>query len=437
MTRPIGGIPLVALALAALPAHAGEPGDPELRTPLAAVDRGRAPAAAEIDAVAEGSGAPVLRGEELAAVLKLADTGSAGEPDALRASHAAAIEAFFAGEQGRAVEAWTAASEALAARPGLMARDPGLRRVAFESRLYLALAAKGSQDEAGAARWLRAAAELEELEPSTADFPPWVPERLAQLRGELPKPDGAVVFGGAADCELWIDGRRAQSGPGTCAVRRGLHAVQVRCGGRMSVVREVVAAGYPIAADAPTMRRGVLRRGGGPPAIVVEGSAADAEIAGDVFALARSVGASRAIAVVGSAARTEIWLVDEAGIVRRSEAPAEDPAALTDGARRLAGLDPARAAEDGAASDLEPWYRDGAAWALAASGIAVWGAGLALGRTYGSPSPQESAAWSMMVGGAVAAATGVVLFFVPPARRAEGSGEGSGLVVGAAAGWRF
>jgi hypothetical protein len=437
MTRLHGAIGIVAFALAGLPARAAEPGAPDLRTPLAAVDRGRVPSAAEIDAVAEASGAPVVCGDELAASLRLADTGTAGEPDALRASHAAAIEAFFAGDQRVAVAQWTAASDALAARPGLMARDPLLRRVAFESRLYLALAARGSQDEAGAERWLEAAVDLDDLAPPTEEFPPWVRERLAQLRGARPEPDGKLVFGGAAGCELWVDGRRVGSGPGTYAAKRGLHAVHSRCDGRASLVREVVATGYPIAVDAPTMRRGAFRRGDGAPRLVVDDGAADAEIAEDVFALARAAGASRAIAVVGSAAMVEIWIVDEVGIVRRSEANAGDLTALAGGARRLAAGDLARLPERGDPVPPRPWYRDGAAWALVASGLAIWGTGLAVGRAYGSPSRQESAAWAMMAGGAVAAGTGVVLFFVPPAPSSDGSGADSGALVGAAAGWRF
>jgi hypothetical protein len=170
---------------------------------------------------------------------------------------------------------------------------------------------------------------------------------------------------------------------------------------------------------------------------VAEDGAADAEIADDVFALARAVGASRAIAVVGDAQAVEIWIVDEVGIVRRSEASAGDLTALADGARRLASQYPSQRPERDAPIPPRPWYRDGAAWALVASGLAIWGAGVAVGRTYGSPSRQESAAWAMMAGGAVAAGTGVVLFFVPPSPRADGAAPDSGAIVGAAAGWRF
>jgi hypothetical protein len=437
MTRVCCGAPLVVFALFASPALAAEPGAQDPRTPLVAVDRGRAPSLEEIAAAAEATGAPILSGDDLAVALDLADTGAAGEPDAMRASHAAAIEAFFAGDQAKAVAAWTAASETLAARPGLMARDPELRRVAFESRLYLALAAKGSDDEAGAERWLAATAGMEELEPSTAEFPPWVRERLARLRAEAPGPDGVLVFGGAADCELWIDGRRVGSGPGNYAVRRGPHAVNSRCNGRASLVREVVASGYPIAADAPTMRSGAIERRDGAPKLAVEDGAADAEIAGDVYALAAAAGAGRAVAVVGSASTTEIWIVDEAGIARRREAPAGDLDALTAAGRRLVAGGPVQTPADGAPVRSKPWYRDGAAWALVASGLAIWGAGLAVGRTYGSPSPQESAAWAMMAGGAVAAGTGVVLFFVPAAPREDAPRAGSNPRVGVAAGLRF
>jgi hypothetical protein len=405
--------------------------------PLAAVDLGRAPTADELAAVADALGAPVVFGDDLAAVLQLADTGTAGEPEALRTSHATAIEAFFAGDQDRAKELWTAAIDALSARPGLMARDPSLRRVAFESRLYLALAAKGSQDDAGAERWLEAAADLDDLEPAAAEFPPWVRERLKQLRGARPAPDGVLAFSGDAGCELWVDGRRAGAGPGNYPVRGGRHAVHGLCDGRASLIREVVASPGPIAADAPLLRRSALSRAGGPLRLVGVVGAADAEIAGDLFAIARAAGADRSVAVVGRAGGAELWIVDEVGIVRRTDAISWDAAALADGARRLAAGEPPGATQGEPPARPRPWYRDGAAWGLVAAGLAVWGAGLALGQTYGSPSPQESAAWAMMAGGAVAAGTGVVLFFVPSAPSAADPEAASGTAVGAAAAWRF
>ncbi|MCK9461720.1 MAG: hypothetical protein M0R80_18985 [Proteobacteria bacterium] len=437
MRRSLCAVALALSALAAARAGAAGPGDPDPRTPLVPVDRGRAPAPDELAAAAEGAGAPSLGLGELAAALRLADSGAAAEPDALRASHASAIEAFFAGDPGAAVERWTAIDAALAARPALMSRDPALRRVAFEARLYLALAARGSQDEAGVDRWLGAAAEIEELTPPTADFPPWVGEKLARQRATLPKPAGALAFEGAPGCELWIDGHRAGAGSGTYPVRPGLHAVHSRCGGRASLVREVVVGDHPIAIDLPTLRRCALERGEGPARLVAEDRSTDSEIADDVFSLARAAGAGRALAIVGRPGTTEIWIVDEAGVVRRSEAPARDPERIADSARRVTTDGDPPAPDRGAPEPKRLWYRDGTAWALVASGLAIWGTGLALGRTYGSPSPEESAAWAMMAGGAFAAGTGVVLFFVPKATRAGDPDAEAEAVVGATASWRF
>jgi len=109
-------------------------------------------------------------------------------------------------------------------------------------------------------------------------------------------------------------------------------------------------------------------------------------------------------------------------VLRERRALGGDEAALAEAADELATGDiPTQRRE--AFRERKPWYRDGLAIGLVASGLAVWGAGLALGQVYGSPSAEESAAWAMMAGGVALAGTGGVLFFVPSVARSEEGGE--------------
>jgi hypothetical protein len=428
----------ISFAVVALPCRAQSSGELEIRLPVAAVGLGRTPSAAEASAVSKALGAPVLAGSELLHSLGLADCGTAGEIRALEASHSTALEEFFAGNHERARESWEALSGAVDARPGLLAESPFLRRIVFESRLYLALIAKGANDDAVVDRWIAAAARVEEFEPSASDFPPWVRERLSRLRVELAGfPEGAIEFVDAADCELWVDGRYAGVGQGKYTVPRGRHAVYGRCNGERSLVRDIEVGATPVEFAPELLHNLEVVREGDSLRMEATVDATDDEIARDLFVVARAVGTRRILAIVGRPDAAELFLIDADGVLRKRRALVEDTAALAEAADALAVGDvPTR--PDKASRADKPWYRDGVAWGLVASGLAVWGVGLAFGQIYGSPSAEESAAWAMMAGGAVVAGTGGVLFFIPSVAPSSKSGDSKmSASIGCVGGVRF
>jgi hypothetical protein len=410
--------------------------DPEIRLPIAVVALGRSPSETEITGMIDAIGAPALFGSELFQALRAADCGAADEPAALEAAHAAALEEFFAGENERATAAWEALSEAVGARPGLLARRPALRRVAFESRLYLALIAKASNDEEGVDRWLAAAAALEDQEPSAADFPPWVRERLARARAALAAGSmGEISFSDAADCELWVDGRRAGVGNGRYEATRGRHAVFGRCGGTKGYVREIEVGNAPVEIGPAILAHIDVVRDGGEMRMEGHEGATDDEIATDLLTMARAIGADRILGIVSRPDAARLLLADEGGILRRRTVRAAGVAGFAQAAESIAVDDAPRGQTTAPAA--EPWYRDGLAWSFVATGVAAWGVGLALGQTYGAPSKQESAAWAMMAGGAVLAGAGGVLFFIPTIAPPAGGDAKAGASIGFVGGATF
>jgi hypothetical protein len=385
ITAALGLLLLASSALAEPPTQA--------RVPILVVDAGRQVSLDLADAVAVGLGAPVIRGAGLARALRDPET----EPPtynraALAGDLAAAEDLFFAGKHAAARDKLEHIVSTVEGDPCALALDSDQRRVAFKARLYLASIERGDDNDAAVAEMLaRTAARYPELSPELAEFPPWLREAYQAAAASAEPAD-------APRCEI--------STP----------AEQLVVGVEPDDVRITVG----------------------------QGTSTD-DLAPDLFAVCRSGGWPRMVAVIGRPDAIEIALIDADGTVARSEqvkgGEAED---LTDAADRLVSVVTGRE-QDLAEGDLPQalptearaaWYSDGLAWVVTGAGLAIAGTGFALGRAYGSPSSQEPAAWAMMVSGAAVAGTGVVLFIVPD-RAGNGEGTPPGTVVGISGSFTF
>jgi len=363
----------LALALGAVGrARADEPPD-AVRVPIVVVDQSRAVSEQEVDAIAEGLGAPVLRGVELARAL---DAGAGSGAQQARARFEVAKDSFFAGDHQDAGRAFDEIVSAIEGDPCATTLAPELARIGFESRLFLAIVAHGDGDEAEVERLLDGAArQYPGLAPEPAEFPPWICE----------------AHGRAADRQAPV-GEDGPERPAGCALVKGDPPLSL------------------------TVGRADLR-------LLATADDGPEDVAAAAAGIARAGGWPRVVVVVGRSEGIEVLLVD-AGTGRplRTGPPLWAPPA---------DLTAAPAADEPRAE--RPWYRNGLAWAVTGIGLAAAGTGFALGRAYGSPSPEEPIAWSLMAAGAGVATTGVVLFFVP----APAGADEDNVALGVSAAVRF
>jgi hypothetical protein len=432
---------VIPAALSAGGARAAElPVDP-LAIPLVVLEAGAGVTAEAVDAVELGIAAPLLRGDALRRRLSLADPEDpSGSADfASRGERAADL--FFAGDHDSARTEFEGLLAGIEDHPERLARDPDLRSVAFDARLFLAVIARQQGQEqlvdellAGARR------RYPELEPGTADFPPWLRERHGRTTAPATDGAGGVTVEVPEGCELSVDGRVTEPRAGGEALPDGAaHALRARCEGRPGPILVVPERAAPARIRPVALFSTDLAAESGEVVLAAQRGTGDAALIRDLLELARAAGTHRLAAVVGRVESIDLWLVDadRGGLARAARVArpgaagnggsgAEFDAALERAGSELAGVG---GVEAGA---RQPWYRDGTAWAFTAAGLVAAGTGLILGRVYGAPSEQEPAAWALMAGGAALAATGVVLFLVPAPDDA-----GSGVAVSAGAAWSF
>lgn len=377
--RPAGAIALLFATLVASTSRADEP-PTAVRIPILTAEGGRAVERHEIDAVEQGLGAPALRGAELArALLAAGSPSSRAGAGQIAERFTAAQDLFFSGDHGAAktvLEQIVGEIEGDACA-GLLA--PELESIAFRARLYLVVIARGDDDRERVDRGLaEAARRYPGMRPEPVEFPPWLCEGYAKT--------APVV----------VDGSEA---------------------GPTAVESCELELGDP---------RVTLRLGGSDLGIDVEADDGNDVLVSRVAAIARGGGWPRAVLAVARPDGLEVLLIDtDSERIARGGPPLwEPPAELVENRSAEAWTD---------TSTDRAWYRNGLAWAVTGVGLAAAGAGFALGRVYGTPSEQEPIAWSLMAAGGVAAATGVVLFFVP----APGTDGTEGVAAGVSGAVRF
>ncbi len=417
MSHATGAVLATLVAtLVAVPALAAGEGSDPLALPLAVVDAGAHVPPEVIDAVVAGIAAPVLRGDELRRHLSLADAGDPSASAALVPRGKRAADLFFAGDHEAARAEFEGLLAEIEGRPERMARDPGLRSVAFDARLFLAVIARLLEQEQLVDELLSGARRrYPELEPGTTDFPPWLRERHEAVPVPEPGEVDALTVDVPEGCGLDIDGREVTVGPEhRVRIGRDAHALRTRCGGGPGPV--VLSSGRAPDTFRPiALFSTALSAKSGEVELAAKAGIGDDELVRDLWELARAAGTHRLAAVIGREQGAELWLVDVdiAGLARSAQvAPEADASAFERAGGELSGTGAADAAR-------RPWYRDGTAWAFGATGLAAAATGLVLGQVYGGPSGQEPAAWALMASGAALAATGVVLFLVPAPDGAE------------------
>jgi hypothetical protein len=413
--------------------RAEEPQVDPLAIPLVVLEADAAVPAGAVEGAVAGIAAPVLRGEGLRRGLSLAGSAVPAAGVAFVARAEEAEDLFYAGDHEAARAVFEGLLAGIEGDPAHLARDPGLRAVAFDARMFLAAIARLRGDEGLVDRLLAVSRErYPELQPGSA-FPPWLRERAARA---VPGGDanGDSILEVPEGCGLLVDGRESPPDAGGRVRLRGeRQAVQARCEGRPGPVA-VVTRGAPAARFRPLALEATRLPGDeGEVVLAADAGATDEALVHDLLELARAAGASRLVAVVGAARGVELWLVDaEAGArvrVARVAGPGTDAAAAERAGAELAGAGGSRTA--GGPDGSRPWYRDGTAWIVTATGLAAAVTGLVLGQVHGGPSAEEPAAVALMASGAALAATGVVLFLVPA------PGDEGGLALGAGAAWSF
>jgi len=422
---------VLAAALVVRAAGAEEPRPDPLAIPLFVIEAGAPLAATEVTAVEAGIGAPLLRGDDLRRRLSLAGAGDPVDEAGLAGRASRAADRFFAGDHETARAEFEGLLGIIEGRPEHLARDPGLRSVAFDTRMFLAVIARQNGQEPRIDELLaEARRRYPELEPGTADFPPWLRERHESVVAQGPEKEGALTLEAPAGCELVVDGRLATTaGDRLVLLERGAHALRTRCQGRLGPIVVLRDGAAPAGFRPPSLPAVRLTADAGELVLAAEAGAGEEDLVRDLLELARAYDFQRIAAVVGRREGIELWLVDADldGLARKVRVePAADAGAFARAGAELAGA--GTADDDG----RRPWYRDGTAWALTAVGLVAAGTGLILGRVYGGPSEQEPAAWALMASGAALTATGVVLFLVPAP---DGAGDGVAVTAGAA--WSF
>jgi len=372
---------VVGTVFAAVDARADEP-PTAARVPIVVVERGRSVDRAEVDAVEQGLGAPAIRGAELARAIRTGVKGSTTVDSArIHDRFTKVRDGFFAGDHAASRVGFEKIVAKIEGDPCVVVLAPELQVVSFESRLYLALIARGDGDLESVERQLAGAARRYlELAPRPTKYPPWLYEAYQRIADNQESAETS-----------------APAAPESCEIKVGDRAVTAR------------------------VDRADLR-------VVIAAESGPEDLTASVAEIARAGGWPRVVAAVGRAEGLEVLLIDAgSGQTARTGPPYWSlPADM---------LKDVEASPGSVKADQRAWYRNGLAWAVTGIGLVAAGTGFALGRVYGTPSNEEPIAWSLMAAGAGVATTGLVLFFVPAPAGAGSADEG--LAVGVSGSVRF
>ncbi len=430
---------LLGMLIVASTAAAAEsfPADPAV--PVVIVNAGHLPGNAEIETVIANIDAPVTRGVKIRNRIGLVNLQGAPSRREVVSDFEKAKDLFFSGDHEIARKKLDSIDSTFTRWPAMLSFEPKLRVVLFETFLYLAVIARSSDPDLADSLLENVVSRFPGLEPGAADFPPWLRNQILDLKEHTDGKRGTIHFEGPPDCDLQVDGRSIrQQGDKLTDILFGHHTLLAKCHGKLSTIVSVEIGEAPVTWRPIFLTHSEIADEKGDLVIDFQMEVDDEDMARDLVEIAQAGGWPRLVAVVGRPDSLEAWLVDpeQQGLIRKAETSGKDLEEVGSLGVSLSALDPARdhAAEDG---DRRKWYRDGGAWTIVGTGLAVLGAGIAVARVNTEPSSQEPIAWALMMSGGVIAGTGLVLFFIPRSSNPQGDDDTGSPMVGAAGSWSF
>jgi hypothetical protein len=418
---------------------AAEPFPADPAVPVVIVNAGHLPGNAEIEAVIANIDAPVTRGAKIRSRIGLANLQGAPSRREVVSDFEKAKDLFFSGDHETARKKLDSIDSSFKKWPAMLSSEPKLRVVLFETFLYLAVIARSPNPDLADSLLESAASRFPDLEPGAADFPPWLRDQFLDLREHTDWSRGTINFEGPPDCDLRVDGRSIrQPGDKLTDILLGHRTLLARCHGKLSPIVSVEIGDTPVSWRPIILSHSEIVDGKDDLVIDFQMEVDDGDMARDLIEIAQAGGWPRLVAVVGRPDSLEAWLVDpeRQGLIRKSVTSGKNLDEVGSLGASLSAPDPERdhAGEEGS---RRAWYRDGAAWTLVGTGLAVLGAGIAVARINGEPSSQEPAALALMMSGGVITGTGLVLFFIPRSSNPQGDHDIRSPMVGAAGSWSF
>ena len=414
----------------------------DARVPLIAIEAERAISAREIEAVKKGLGSPVTDDLEMMERLSLLPPLDSGFVASMAATFEKGQNHFYAGRHEEAGTAFESVVEEAESNPAALISAPDLREIAFKARIHLAAIADVVDGRETAEEQLSvAAAGFPDLEPSTAEFPPWIHDRFKSLRRSEKIPSGEVTVDTLPGCELVLSGKVLGKRKRYRNVSPGPHSAQVKCLGQVSPMQYLrVTSGSTTSFSPLLLKRLRVEIDDKRLKFKTSDTEVVSSLVSEAVELTHYGDWPRAVVVLASEDETDLWLVDSSAgaVVRRASAPTGDRAAVERAGEKLAGRgeDIGRSAKN---AEAKRWYKDPLAWTLVGTGAAALGTGIALGQVFGSPSAHEQWLWALIAVGGGMAGTGVVLFILPSGSGAEDGEDRSrrGLAAGLTASGSF
>ncbi len=383
----------IALLLVFLPKtlSASESSD-EIPVPLIVVNAGQRIESNLVEDVIRSLGSPFIRGQRLKRQLKLCTQKETDHGESMRQLFALAQDNFFSGRHTVATTNFNRAIKKTMSNPASYLCAPSLSELVFKSHIYLAVLAKGDNDETSVKEQLKLGAiHSPKRKPSSVDFPPWV---LKQFELVLEDTLHKIETGEIKD--------------------------------KTVSYQPHILAHSKLAHDANDLV--LLANRKTPLSSLVE----------DSLALAKSGGWSRILVVFGTPATIELWLVDSEinNIVRKASIVPGDIESVKRASISLVRdrqkIKPNRLAKKKA------WYKDVLAWTLVGTGLAAVSTGIALAIKYGKDSSEEPWAQGLIAAGSGITASGVTIFFFPAdTQKGSGSVKKNNVAVGMAIGGTF
>lgn len=411
------------------------------RIPLAAVEKGGVLTSELMDAVQTGTASPSARGEAIQQQLKIAVLPDNFDPADLEERFQTGETSFFDGRLDTAEQAFAGIADYLQINGEIPAFYPNFRKIRFKSNLYLAVIAHGKGDIALFEHRLTEAAEISEMTPSPAEFPPWVCSAFDNARQAIgTRPTGSITLLGHTGCLLTLNGQVWGEGPVVKNVPVGNNFIRIRCGEKNGPVQQVQIRKNQSLKLYPLMIHNTLFDYRAQDAFLTSTTAvSDDAVIRDLLELGAALQTDRIIAVIARSDSAEVVLLD-VGLrrpVRSAVVTGELTASAMEAAtRKLTSFSPQNISNSVTLKPVaprRPWYKDWAAWTVVLTGAAALGAGIAVERKYDLESRQAPLAVSLMATGAGLIAGGGILFFVQPVdtgRRQQTSKSTVGVSLG-------